>query len=366
MDPRILVASIDRANKGPRQNVSKTRNRSPSSFAEGAAEAAFVREPAQPSAALVIPDWQPPKTDFAEALALARKIHGRVAIREIRSHLTARLFVAALSIAVREARRDPEAVRLESIRSHIRAVRLEVRVTRLAVGRSPAKGQDQVARWANAAAYVAEPPNGDPPPPNWRAAVRYINRRGGMRRLSDLWSTRGTPEPPDDTARRPGGFYDIRRDPANEWYTSKFVFECLECIFDLDPASPGARVVPWIPAARHFTMYGLEREWYGFVWLNPQFGRDDLKYWIAKFIQHGNGICLVPDRTSTMWWQQLADAADLILCMRYKIKFSNSQGYTVGVFPIDTHLIAIGAQGVQGLLNGHRNGLGVLVKPYRA
>lgn len=85
------------------------------------------------------------------------------------------------------------------------------------------------------------------------------------------------------------------------------------CNFDLDPASPGGDVAPWIPARHHYTSAGLEQEWSGFIWLNPPYGRDILPGWIDKFIEHGNGITLVPDRSSTGWWQELAAHADLIL-----------------------------------------------------
>jgi hypothetical protein len=223
----------------------------------------------------------------------------------------------------------------------------------------------KVARWANCAAYVAHPPNGDPPPATWREAVRYINRRGGVRRLSDLYARRGSLELPDQSALQAGHYNIAGENSTCEWYTPRYVFDCLDCAFDLDPASPGMRIVPWIPAEHHFTRHGLEREWFGFVWLNPPYGREKLYKWTEKFAEHKNGICLVPERTSTMWWQYLAAEADLILCMRDRVKFSNAFGEPLGAFPIGTHLFAIGERGVHSLIAGHRNGLGVLMKPFR-
>jgi hypothetical protein len=99
--------------------------------------------------------------------------------------------------------------------------------------------------------------------------------------------------------------------------------------------------------------------------MNPPYGRDELYRWTEKFTEHGNGICLVPDRTGTMWWQYLAAETDLLLCLRDRVKFSNAHGDVLGAFPIATHLFAFGEQGVKGLKNGHRNGLGVLLKPHR-
>src|SRR5262245_34740063 len=53
-------------------------------------------------------------------------------------------------------------------------------------------------------------------------------------------------------------------------------FRCARMQVDLDPASPGHNVAPWIPAEYHFTSDGLERDWFGFVWRNPPYGRDVL------------------------------------------------------------------------------------------
>jgi hypothetical protein len=97
-------------------------------------------------------------------------------------------------------------------------------------------------------------------------------------------------------------FYDfIDNDNTTfEWYTPKYIFDALNSRFDLDPASPGREIVPWIPVKKFYTVGGLERAWRGFVWLNPPFGRETLPLWTEKFTSHGNGIALVPERTSTV------------------------------------------------------------------
>jgi hypothetical protein len=151
-----------------------------------------------------------------------------------------------------------------------------------------------------------------------------------------------------------------------EWYTPPYIFETMRCEFDLDPASPGRNIAPWIPARCHYTSAGLEREWSGFVWLNPPYGRDILPGWIEKFIEHGNGIALVPERTYTGWWQGLAANADLILFLKRKIPFFNETGEQTGAFPIGSTLVAIGQQGVRGLIAASQNGLGLLLKPVGA
>src|SRR5262249_12487593 len=78
-----------------------------------------------------------------------------------------------------------------------------------------------------------------------------------------------------------------------EDYTPQPIFTAMACVFDLDPASPGRDVVPWIPAKHHYTLAdnGLERPWRGYVWLNPPYTREGLPRWLEKFRQHGNGVC---------------------------------------------------------------------------
>src|SRR5229473_1279320 len=109
------------------------------------------------------------------SLDFARRLFGRVAVRDWRSHHSIRMCVAQLGIAVREARRDPMAVNAACRKAGIKGRRLEVRVVRLVAGRRNSHQQDQIARWANAAAYIAHPPNGDEPPLTWRQAIRYVN-----------------------------------------------------------------------------------------------------------------------------------------------------------------------------------------------
>ncbi len=114
---------------------------------------------------------------------------------------------------------------------------------------------------------------------------------------------------------------------TDEWYTPAYIFQALNCQFDMDVASPGADKTPWIPAHVFITKNSLAIPWKGFVWMNPPFGgRNALVPWLNKFIAHKNGICLVPDRTSAPWWQRWAPSMDAILFVCPKIKFINSFG----------------------------------------
>jgi hypothetical protein len=50
----------------------------------------------------------------------------------------------------------------------------------------------------------------------------------------------------------------------------------------------------------------------------------------------------------------------------HRIEFHTRSGEPAGQFSIGTYLVAMGQQGVQGLVNGYRNGLGLLLKPLAA
>ena len=152
---------------------------------------------------------------------------------------------------------------------------------------------------------------------------------------------------------------------TDEWYTPPHVFEALGCRFDMDVASPGQYVTPWIPAEAFVTFKSLERGWDGFVWMNPPFGgRNGLVPWLEKFFRHKHGIALVPDRTSAPWWQQFAPRADLVLAVGRKIKFIGADGQP-GKSPAQgTTLLAAGQDAVAALEQAARSGLGSLFQPW--
>lgn len=144
---------------------------------------------------------------------------------------------------------------------------------------------------------------------------------------------------------------------SDEWYTPKYVFDALGCTFDTDAAAPrgGAPLVP----ARSWRAKGSESPWEGFVWLNPPFGgRNGLVPWLDKFFTHGNGIALVPDRTSAPWWQAAAKNADAVLFVDGKIRFLRPDG-TEGKSPSNgTTLFAAGYSAVEALTRASSAGLG--------
>jgi hypothetical protein len=95
---------------------------------------------------------------------------------------------------------------------------------------------------------------------------------------------------------------------SDDYYTPAWVFERMGITFDLDVCAP-PEGIPWIPAARHFTMEddGLAQPWTGRVWMNPPYSAATA--WVTKFIDHRNGIALLPHAKSA-WHPTLWTAAD--------------------------------------------------------
>lgn len=151
---------------------------------------------------------------------------------------------------------------------------------------------------------------------------------------------------------------------TDEWYTPPYIFEALDCKFSVDVASPGAAITPWIPATRFVKTRSLERDWtdWGFVWMNPPFGgRNGIEPWLAKFFAHGNGVALVPDRTSAPWFQKWAPRARLVLFVSPKIKFIGGNGQANHSPAQGTALLAAGIDGAVAL--DRANKLGVIFRP---
>lgn len=152
---------------------------------------------------------------------------------------------------------------------------------------------------------------------------------------------------------------------SDEHYTPKYVFDALGCQFDLDVAAPIDRSLCHVPADSFITEDSLAKEWYGFVWCNPPYGgRNSKVLWLDKMHTHGNGIALLPDRTSAPWWQAAAFKSRAILFVAGKIKFLRPDG-SIGNQPSNgTCLFAYGYEAVEAIRRAEKRGLGlILIKP---
>jgi hypothetical protein len=152
-----------------------------------------------------------------------------------------------------------------------------------------------------------------------------------------------------------------------EWYTPAHVFVALGSpVFDLDVASPGAGVVPWIPALRHFTRAedGLTAEWPAgaFLWCNPPYGRG-MSQWCQRVVDHatagGSGVLLVFSRTENAWWRVVEHTPGaLVAFWTSRMAFVSSTGETPGVAGCGTALWGWGERGRAAVRAVESNGRG--------
>lgn len=135
-----------------------------------------------------------------------------------------------------------------------------------------------------------------------------------------------------------------------DWWTPPEVFEKLKLEFDLDPASPEGGV-PWLPTKNYYTEKdnGLEKDWYGNVWLNPPYGRHT-GIWLDKFNKHKNGIALVFARTETLWFHNYALKSEALLFTKGRFKFAQN-GVQKDYASIGSLFIAFGKENCQALKN---------------
>ena len=132
----------------------------------------------------------------------------------------------------------------------------------------------------------------------------------------------------------------------DEHYTQPWIFERLGLHFDLDVCAPKGGV-EWIPATNHYSIEddALTQPWHGRVWMNPPYSKP--APWADKFIEHGNGIALVPV-TRGMWFDKMWEAADALVIDKYNNKFSRPDGSQKSI-TFRTVFIAIGKDNAEAL-----------------
>ena len=134
---------------------------------------------------------------------------------------------------------------------------------------------------------------------------------------------------------------------SDDYWTPKWLFDALGIEFDLDVACPPGGP-PHTPAKAWYTQEtnGLTSPWFGRVWMNPPFS--NLTPWVNKFVDHANGICLLPFSKS-YWFEKLWNTADALTLPPIRIKFDQ------GPIFMPVVLAAYGNDNVNALRN---SGLG--------
>lgn len=143
---------------------------------------------------------------------------------------------------------------------------------------------------------------------------------------------------------------------TNEWITPQAILGALGK-FDLDPCAHPTQ--PWPTAERMICPPndGLAVEWNGRVWLNPPYGQQ-LKHWIKRLSEYGNGIALVPARTEveSWFWPFIWERADAVFFFRGRLYFHKPDGTRVGNAGHGSVLAAYGAINVKSLVESGLRG----------
>lgn len=167
-----------------------------------------------------------------------------------------------------------------------------------------------------------------------------------------------------------------KNSPSNktDWITPLEIIRPLG-EFDLDPCCPN--IMPWATAKRMLSQGyptalthsyrevlvpnkdGFLDQWYGRVWLNPPYGREQ-DAWLEKLAAHGNGIALIPASTGTYRWEKLVFPKSTAICfVRGRIPFCLPDGTPVKNNMHDSALVAFGMDNATSLIHSD---LGYVVK----
>jgi len=134
---------------------------------------------------------------------------------------------------------------------------------------------------------------------------------------------------------------------SDDYWTPKWIFDALGIEFDLDVACP-PQGPAHTPCKAFYTQEtdGLASPWVGNVWMNPPYSK--ATPWVNKFMEHQNGICLMPFAKSA-WCNRLWNDCHGIVMLPWNFRFAQ------GSIFIETMLAAYGPHNVEAL---HRSNIG--------
>lgn len=122
----------------------------------------------------------------------------------------------------------------------------------------------------------------------------------------------------------------------NEWYTPKEFIEAATAVMggiDLDPASSEI-ANKTVNAKRFYTVEdnGLEKPWFGRVWMNPPYASDLIGKFAEKLVFElpniSQAIVLVNNATETEWFYTMVVQATAVCFPRSRVRFVTPYGTT--------------------------------------
>jgi phage N-6-adenine-methyltransferase len=136
---------------------------------------------------------------------------------------------------------------------------------------------------------------------------------------------------------------------SDDYWTPKWIFDAIGLTFDLDVACPPEGPAH-TPCHAYYTQAdnGLTSPWHGTVWMNPPFS--SANNWVYKWLDHGDGIALVPFSKSR-WFERLWKEAHALILPPIRTEFVQGQIFMAVV------LASMGDTATTALTNsnlGHR------------
>ncbi len=135
-------------------------------------------------------------------------------------------------------------------------------------------------------------------------------------------------ESPVPSKRGKAFSHDRVEDTKHEWLTPPALIKALG-EFDLDPCAPTPETRPWATAKTHFDISnnGLTQPWHGRVWLNPPYENKIAGQFLARMVEHGNGVVLIYARTETAnFFEYVWPKADALLFLKGRLTFCHVDG----------------------------------------
>lgn len=118
----------------------------------------------------------------------------------------------------------------------------------------------------------------------------------------------------------------------NEWYTPAEYIEAARRVMgsiDLDPAS-NDYANKTVKATTYYTQdtNGLDKEWFGNVWLNPPYSTTLIKEFVEKLTNSNinQAVVLVNNATDTAWFKMLVEKAAAVVFTSGRIRFEKQDG----------------------------------------
>ena len=133
---------------------------------------------------------------------------------------------------------------------------------------------------------------------------------------------------------------------SDEWYTPQLLFNQLGLRFDLDVAAPKGNK-GHVPADRKYTIDddGLAQDWVGRVWMNPPYSKP--APWIEKWLNHNNGIALLP-MAKSKWFNRMVESDANFIVLPSVFKFESPEGKPLSLMMGST-LWALGESNIEAI-----------------